>query len=166
MVGDILFVAGLVLIGMAIAGRLWCSLYICGYKTKALIVTGPYSLCRNPLYFFSLLGGVGVGLATETLTVAVLILAAFAAYYPFVIRAEERGLREVHGEEYERYARETPRFWPILAKLRESQEYVVRPQSFRRAALDSMAFVWIAGILDLLEALHEHDMIPILFRLY
>ena len=59
-VTTVLFFFGAVLVGIASIGRLWCSIYIAGYKTKKLIAEGPYSMCRNPLYFFSFLGAIGV----------------------------------------------------------------------------------------------------------
>lgn len=166
LVAEILFVIGLFLIGVATVGRLWCSLYICGYKTNELITVGPYSVCRNPLYFFSFLGGIGVGLATETLTVALIILAAFLLYYPFMIRSEEKKLRSVHGEDFERYADKTPRFWPSIAGFYEPEEYIIKPRRFRKRAFDALWFVWFAGILELIEALHDYDVIPTVFKLY
>jgi len=166
LVADFLFLTGLLLVGVATVGRLWCSLYICGYKTHTLIAVGPYSVCRNPLYFFSFLGGIGVGLATETLAVTLIILAAFSLYYPFVIRAEENKLRRVHGEDFERYAEKTPRFWPSFAGLHEPEEYTVRPRRFRMRAFDALWFVGIVGILELVEALHEYNIIPMLVHLY
>jgi protein-S-isoprenylcysteine O-methyltransferase Ste14 len=65
-IGSLLFFFGVILLAIASFGRIWCSLYIGGFKTNSLISGGPYSLCRNPLYFFSFLGGIGIGLATET----------------------------------------------------------------------------------------------------
>lgn len=56
----ILFLLGLLLVGVATVGRLWCSLYISGHENSELITTGPYSLSRNPLYFFSLPGFAGI----------------------------------------------------------------------------------------------------------
>ena len=50
-VSSILFLMGAVLVGVASMGRLWCSLYIAGYKTEILVTEGPYSITRNPLYF-------------------------------------------------------------------------------------------------------------------
>jgi protein-S-isoprenylcysteine O-methyltransferase Ste14 len=165
-VGDLLFLAGLVFVGVATVGRLWCSLYIAGYKTDMLITTGPYSVCRNPLYFFSLIGGIGLGLATETVTIAVIIAAGFLLLYPFVIRSEEKGLRERHGANYDKYMRDTPRFFPSFKLFREPEEYTVRTRAFRRRVWDSMCFIWIVGGLELIEALHEHHILPVLFRLY
>jgi protein-S-isoprenylcysteine O-methyltransferase Ste14 len=48
----------------AIMARLWCTLYIGNRKSVQLVMDGPYSLCRNPLYTASILGAVGVGLQT------------------------------------------------------------------------------------------------------
>jgi protein-S-isoprenylcysteine O-methyltransferase Ste14 len=165
-VGDFLFLAGLFFVGVATVGRLWCSLYISGYKSNMLITTGPYSICRNPLYFFSLMGGIGLGLSTETVTIAFIIAAAFLVLYPFVIRSEEKGLRTRYGDQYDSYARSTPRFFPSLKRFSEPEEYTVRTHAFRRRVSDSMCFIWIVGVLELIEALHEHHMLPVFFRLY
>ena len=96
----VLFLFGAVLVGAATMGRLWCSLYIAGYKEGTLITIGPYSISRNPLYFFSFVGAVGLGLATETFTFGVLFALWFALFYPAVIRGEEQRLREVHGARF------------------------------------------------------------------
>ena len=55
-------VVGLAGTGAACAGRLWCSVYIAGKKNRELVKVGPYSVCRNPLYFFSLVGAIGAAL--------------------------------------------------------------------------------------------------------
>jgi protein-S-isoprenylcysteine O-methyltransferase Ste14 len=165
-ISDIFFLFGIALVGVATVGRLWCLLYISGYKTDTLIRWGPYSLCRNPLYFFSLLGGVGVGLSSETLMLPGIILIGFALYYPLVIRAEERKLHNFHGKDFEDYMRATPRFFPVFRAFIEPQEYTVKPKAFRKGLFDALWFVWMVGILELVEAFHEYDVLSVLFNLY
>ena len=74
LIGSGLFLMGIILAGIAALGRLWCSLYIAGYKTDTLITEGPYSMCRNPLYFFSFIGALGVGFASKTFLIPFIIL--------------------------------------------------------------------------------------------
>ncbi|MFH1023336.1 MAG: methyltransferase [Planctomycetota bacterium] len=166
LISAVLFLLGVGMAGVAVMGRLWCSLYISGYKNETLITLGPYSICRNPLYFFSLIGAVGVGFATETLTLPAVILVGFALYYPFVIRREERLLRERHGESYAAYCREVPRFFPAVSRLREPETHVVIPAVMKRRLWDSFWFIGALGILELMEGLHEGGFLPVWFRLY
>ena len=95
-----IFMIACFLVGIASLGRLWCSLYISGYKKSQLVTVGPYSMCRNPLYFFSFIGAVGVGCGTETLIIPLILLIAFGLYYPSVIKSEEKDLQKIHGEAF------------------------------------------------------------------
>jgi len=163
---DIFFLVGAILVGISTIGRLWCSMYISGYKTNTLITIGPYSMCRNPLYLFSLLGAVGVGLATESLILPFIILICFLIYYPFVIREEEKRLSQIHGKEFQNYCRKTPRFFPSFSLLNEPEQYIVVPKVFKKSLFDALWFIWLFGIIEIVEALHEWRIIPIFFRLY
>jgi hypothetical protein len=58
-----LFTLGMFLVAIGSLGRMWCSLYIAGYKDQVLLTQGPDSMTRNPLYFFSTFGALGVGFA-------------------------------------------------------------------------------------------------------
>jgi protein-S-isoprenylcysteine O-methyltransferase Ste14 len=166
LVGESLFCTGLFLVAIASMGRLWCSLYIAGYKTDVLVTQGPYSMSRNPLYFFSLLGACGVGLATETVFIPILIVFAFAAYYPLVIKNEESVLLDRHGEAFRRYIHQVPRFFPKLTGLIEPESYTVKPRVYKRHMVDALWFVWIAGFLEIVESLHQLAILPTLFWIY
>ena len=162
----ILFATGVVLTGAATVGRLWSALYVAGYKDGTLITVGPYSVSRNPLYFFSALGAVGVGLATETITFAVVFGLAFFLFYPGVMDAEERKLAELHGARFADYCQRVPRFFPNWRLLVEPETYLVRTDRFRSHLIDAMWFVWALGFLEVLEALHEYKLLPTLLIWY
>lgn len=161
-----LFLTGLLLAALAALGRLWCSLYIAGNKDAKLIQQGPYSLCRNPLYFFSFLGAVGVGMATETFTAPVVLGVVFLLYYPAVIREEEGKLREVFGDEFDDYCMRVPRFFPNHVEFEEPKSCEVNPRVYRRHIFSALWFIWIIGWLELFEELHEAGFVPVWFRLY
>ena len=166
MVSTILFTFGIIMVAVGSMGRLWCSVYIAGYKTQKLITGGPYSVMRNPLYFFSLIGAVGAGLASETLTIPALIFVAFAVYYPFVIKSEEAKLREKHGAPFDAYCAAVPRFLPNWKLLQEPEEYLVNPKVYRGHIASALWFVWIVGILEIVEELHELHVLKHWFSLY
>jgi protein-S-isoprenylcysteine O-methyltransferase Ste14 len=162
----IFFIIGMLFVAIASLGRLWCSLYVAGRKTNFLIIEGPYSISRNPLYFFSLIGAIGVGLASETILIPTIVAAAFAAYYPFVIRNEENKLQAKHGKRFEEYVTAVPRFFPRMSKFTEPQEYIVKPIIFRKHIFSALWFIWLIGILELVEELHEIGIIPVMFKIY
>ena len=165
-VTTVLFLLGAVLVGIASLGRLWCSVYIAGYKTDHLVTQGPYSMCRNPLYFFSLLGALGVGLTSETLLIPFVILIAFVGYYPLVIKSEEAELIRLHKSEFEIYVKEVPRFFPKISLLKEPEEYIVKPIVFKRHMFSAFWFIWFMGIIEIIEELHELKVLPTIFKIY
>lgn len=163
---NLFFLIGCILVGIGSLGRLWCSLYIAGYKNSSLITIGPYSISRNPLYFFSFLGGIGIGLTTETLLFAFLAVTFFGFFYPGVIHSEEERLSDLYGEKYEAYCRETPAFFPRWSLLKEPDTYVVNPKIFRKNAFGALWFVWMVGIIEIIEGLHEAGIVSALFNIY
>jgi protein-S-isoprenylcysteine O-methyltransferase Ste14 len=166
LIDTLIFAAGCVLASIGAMGRLWCSLYISGYKNDTLITAGPYSISRNPLYFFSLIGAIGVALATEMLLIPLFVLIVFASCYPGVIRGEEKRLLSVHGEKFKQYCRKTPVFFPKLSLFEEPQTYVVNPKIFRKSIISALWFIWFIGILEMVETCHEIGVLPIYFKLY
>lgn len=144
---------GIALATVGAFGRLWCSSYIAGNKSNRLVTAGPYSLCRNPLYFFTFVGGVGVTLTTETCTFPALFIAAFWFFYPGVIRAEEHSLQLLHGNAFEEYRRRVPGFWPAFSAYRESERYEISPAPFRRSLCEVGWFIAAALIIHFVDDL-------------
>ncbi len=96
---------GIVLIVVCILGRTWSSLYIGGRKIEEFVQTGPYSIMRNPLYFFSCLGAVGVGMQVGTVVLGLVCgLLAYVVFYLVILREEEL-LTERYGATYRSLSR-------------------------------------------------------------
>jgi len=139
---DVLELAGFGLLIVAALGRLWCLSYIAGIKNEVLVTEGPYSVVRNPLYIFSFIGAVGFGFAVEHPVLAALLAAAFAVFYPSVIRHEEEALAQAFGERFARYCDATPRWFPRWSNFHEPESWTIDPRRFRAGLLDAMWFLW------------------------
>lgn len=163
-IGAVMLILGLILTSLATAGRLWCSLYIAGYKNARLVTEGPYSMTRNPLYFFSFLGAIGIGLATATLTIPAVLAVVFWIYYRAVIEQEEEYLSRKYGAEFAAYCAATPPFWPRFAQLKEPTTYPVNPIVFRRHLGSAIWFPPALGVILLLKYLQA--MLPNFLTLY
>ena len=165
-VGTFLFSTGLGLAAIGATGRIWCSFFISGRKDGELVTEGPYSISRNPLYVFSSIGLVGVGLSTETLTYPLLFLVIFGLYYPGIMAREERRLEELFGESFRQYRQRVPRFWPNPGLYCEPASWSSNPRLFRRHILSDIWFVWIAAIIELVEGLRNVGWLPHLLTLW
>jgi len=162
---DLLLILGISLIGTAVVGRLWCSFYICGYKNAELVTWGPYSVTRNPLYLFSMIGVAGVGFTTETVSYAVALVLVFLVAYQPVMASEEKFLASRFGAAFEDYCRTTPRLFPRFGGFREPESWNANPRLYRRGVLDSIWFVLIIGVVELIKATHEYGLIVPFIRL-
>ena len=165
-VATFLFSTGLALAAIGAAGRIWCSFFISGRKDGQLVTEGPYSISRNPLYVFSCIGLVGVGLTSETLTYPLLFLVIFGLYYPGIMGREERRLEELFGEAYRSYRQRVPRFWPQPRLYSEPASWTSNPRLFRRHILSDIWFVWIAAIIELIEGFRNVGLVPHLLHLW
>ena len=165
-VATFLFSTGLGLAAIGATGRIWCSFFISGRKDGELVTEGPYSISRNPLYVFSCIGLVGVGLSTETLTYPLLFLVIFGLYYPGIMAREERRLEELFGESFRQYRQRVPRFWPNPGLYCEPASWSSNPRLFRRHILSDIWFVWIAAIIELVEGMRNVGWLPHLLTLW
>lgn len=164
-VGTTLFSLGCLLMGVGVIGRVWCLVCIAGFKNEELITDGPYSMSRNPLYFYSLVGTVGAGMGSCTISFPMVAIVGFCLWYPAVIRFEARNLAQRHGEAYEVYRRKTPVLIPSFAGFHENSEHRVRSSSFRRGLFDTIWFFGTFAMMHVFSELHRCDILPVWFRL-
>jgi protein-S-isoprenylcysteine O-methyltransferase Ste14 len=166
LVGELLALVGWVLLGIGVLGRVWSGSYICGRKNDQLMVIGPYSLCRNPLYLFSFIGGFGAMLITQTLFFPLQFAVIYLSYYQPVMRSEEATLRRIHSDSFEKFRREVPLFWPRTLKFVESDQYPISARHFRRFLLEVFWFIVFGAVLQLINHLHSIGTLPSWFSVY
>jgi protein-S-isoprenylcysteine O-methyltransferase Ste14 len=159
LVGRAMFLIGIVLAAIGMVGRIWCLTYSSGYKSSELVTQGPYSVSRNPLYFFSFIGLIGIGLATETITLTLFLIAFFALVYPAVIAGEEEFLRGKFGEPYAEYCRRTPRFFPDRGVSVTPETYTVQPRTLRRSLGGVIWFIGLPVVIQILVILRAAGML-------
>ncbi len=144
--------------------RIWCTFYIGGRKSRELITTGPFSICRNPLYIGTFLLAFGVGLCFENILMLLLVLVVIIPTHVLVVRWEEAHLEKVFGEEYRLYREKTPRFLPRIRNYESPDVVGVSVHAIRRIAVDTIAVLLLPEIEDLLEVLQVHGILPVLWH--
>ena len=142
---------GLGAIVFSIVGRAWCSLYIGGRKKAEIVDRGPYSISRNPLYFFSFFGAFGMGAQTGSLTIAGLFVVAAFLVFLMTVQREEAFLSREFGERYAAYKARTPRFGPRFSLWRDESELTVRPAFFLLTIRDGLVFLPALPIFELID---------------
>jgi len=115
-----LFIAGLVIMAVIQAFRMYAASYLWGRQAVAraeaefLCTSGPYSYTRNPLYLGNFIIGMGVCMAINEWYAYALFIASFAFVYSIVIPYEERFLQGKFGNAYLEYKARTGRLMPAL----------------------------------------------------
>ncbi len=157
--------AGIVLILLCMLGRAWCTLYIGGRKNGMLVTEGPYSICRNPLYVFSIIGAVGAGAQFGSVTSA--LIAGLVTYVVFLRTAlrEEASLVDAFGERYRAYSARVPRFFPKLSLWTSPDAIVVQPRKMLLTIADAAVFFIAVPVVETFEYLHDAGYLTTYFRL-
>ena len=156
---------GCILIGICMLGRSYCSIFIGGKKNDEIVTTGPFSVMRNPLYGFSFIGILGMSMQTGMLTIIAINVIAFIAYHHFVVAREEAYLSHKFGQAYLDYQTRVPRWWPNFKLWQEAQYVETQPGFIRQTMYDSMIFILIFPLLELIEWLHAENILPNLIQL-
>ena len=142
---------GVGLLIVCILGRAWCTLYIGGRKANEVVDQGPYSLSRNPLYMFSFIGALGVGLQSGSLAVWLLFLAASIAVFIPVVKGEEAALTTLFGAAFEDYKARVPRFWPSFCLWREAESLSISTRLLYITLRDGLMFALVIPLFEAID---------------
>ncbi len=145
--------------------RWWATLYLGGRKNRELTTDGPYSMCRNPLYFGTFMLTLSIAFYLHSITFAVGMAAATPTYLQITVPWEEKILRRAFGERFDRYRRETTRFWPDFRLLRMPSTLTVKVDGLKAEFYRSLHWMWIPLIAQALADLRMEAWWPLKMNL-
>ena len=90
---------GVALLGEAL--RIWAAGHL--YKAREVTSSGPYRYLGHPLYAGSSIMGLGLGLASNSVIVAMVIALYLALTISAAVRSEEATLARMFGDDYRNY---------------------------------------------------------------
>jgi protein-S-isoprenylcysteine O-methyltransferase Ste14 len=96
--------------GFILLAAAWDVLYK-AQRANRIAMTGPYAYVRHPQYIGSILIMLGFLLQWPTL-ITLLMFPILVTMYMRLAKREEQEALAQFGEEYVRYAAQTPAFWP------------------------------------------------------
>jgi len=152
----------LVLAGLGV--RLWSVVYLGGRKSRELVTEGPYSVCRNPLYWGTTFIAMGAGLCFENVPMAVCAVLIIAPAQFLVVRAEERHLKDIFGQQYEKYRNEVPGLLPSFRNYRSDRYVTVSTKAIWRAIMEAMLVVLIPLAGDFVQLVQAKGWVPVIWR--
>lgn len=133
--------------------RLWATLYVAGRKNHQLVIEGPYSVCRNPLYFGSFAMALSLPLLMHSAVLAAGLMGITAFYLMGTIPAEERFLRRRHGERFDAYAQTVPMIIPRWSLLRTPATVPFDVRGLVRECRRMAKWIWLPFVAELLAEL-------------
>lgn len=156
---------GLALIAVALLGRCWCILYLGGRKGAELMDQGPYSISRNPLYWFSMIAVVGIGAQSGSVLLGPIMAVFVYAVFKNVIEEEERLLRKVFGRKFDAYCAAVPRFGPRFANWKSEEHITVSMSGLWNTLRDALPYFLAIPLFELIEWAQVSGWLPVLIHL-
>jgi len=94
-----------------------------------VVISGPFSYVRNPLYIGNILMYSGVGLMANALTpwLVLVALVYFILQYSLIVSLEEEFLEKEFGEGYREFKNNVPRFFPRLRPYQNPRQEQQKP---------------------------------------
>jgi len=91
-----------------------------GQIADSLNTTGMYSVVRHPLYLGNFLIWLGIAMLTGNFWFIVAFCLSYWLYYERIMFAEEQFLRRKFGDQYVKWAKNVPAFFPKFKNFRKS----------------------------------------------
>jgi len=157
---------GYLLVAACVVGRIYTTAFIGGSKNTQLITWGPYSFCRNPLYFFSLLGAAGIGLMSTSLLAFSIIFFGFLAIYLQLIAREEELLQAKFGQAFEDYKERVNKLLPSMRNYNCPAELTFKTLELTHAVRDGVWWFAALPIFEIAEMLQEQHIINPLMQVF
>ena len=152
--GSAIYAGGLICVLISVAGRWWCTLHIGSLKDRRLVVSGPYSLVRNPLYFFSTFAAAGFGLLHGSLMITAAAVISTTIIFLRTIADEEEALARIFGGEYQTYKQKVPRLLPSVSAGANSFRFLPRQLNFSKNLPSFFDTGYIFLLIPFVEGLH------------
>ena len=131
-----------------------------------LVDDGPYSMCRNPLYLFSIIGAAGVGAQTGSAAPALLCAIVVHAILLRTATREEHLLKTLFGQAYLDYRQRVPAFCLDCRLFVDRETIEITPQRLYGTLIDSLVFLAAVPAMFLVEYLQDEGYLPVFFSLY
>lgn len=156
---------GFILFAVGAGFRFWATLYIGGRKGDELARLGPYSICRNPLYFGTFLMLASLVVFLQSLTLALGAVFVAAVYLGITVRSEERRLGSRFGRQYSDYCEQVPRFIPNFRRYRSPEAVEVNLSGLQRECFNALRWAWVPVAGEGLAYVRTAELLPHLFNL-
>lgn len=135
---------GVVLFCLGAAIRVVSAAYICARKSLDVVNTGPYSVCRNPLYWGTLLMVAAFPFLMRSPILALTMMPIIFLYTNAVVPVEEAVMSNRHGEKYAEYCRTVARWSPNLGGYVKGEPLGRQTQGFYKECKRLVYWVGLA----------------------
>jgi protein-S-isoprenylcysteine O-methyltransferase Ste14 len=163
---DFLKLAGFICLTACAIGRIYSTAFIGGVKNEKLMTVGAYSMCRNPLYFYSLVGAAGIGLMSGQIISLIIVFGGFLFIYDGLIKREEEFLTEKFGQDFTDFKARVPRLLPDPKKYNCPDELLFQPKYLNYAIRDAIWWFAPVPVFSLITHLHSAGILHPLFRMF
>ena len=151
---EIIRLGGIFLVLICVMGRIFTTAFLGGHKNQKVINYGPFSVVRNPLYVFSIIGVMGVSLVSQRLGIIIIAPLGTIIIYHFLVKREEAFLLETFGQEYADFCEKVPRFIPNLGQYHAPALIETDPKRLFSSLYDALWWFLIVGIIGIIEHIH------------